>query len=241
MFAMARLLVPRSFAVSRIVLLGAILLAAATTAGGILIAQPLDGPFLALDTGWHDFVTTLRAPLWDGVNAVLNVAGYLGMLILQFLLATTLLIRKRPASAAFCAVAGGVALLATQAAKYVVDRPRPADAVVLTDTGSYPSGHVSATTCFLVVVALLIGRIWTWLVASLGMLSMMFSRTYLSAHWLTDVFGAVCLSAAVVLLIWIGFQNTCVQENTDAPRLLTWRARASRRRRAATRAESAPR
>lgn len=241
MFAMVRLLVPRSFAVGRIVILGTVLLTAATIPAGMLIAQPLDAPFIALDSGWHDFVSTWRAPFWDGVNAVLNVAGYLGILFLQSALAIVLLIRRRPASAAFCTIAGVVALLVTQAAKYVVDRPRPADAVVVTDTGSYPSGHVSATTCFLVVVAVLIGRLWTWLIASFGMLSMMFSRTYLAAHWLTDVFGAACLATAVVLLVWIGFQNTCVQENKDAPRMLTWRARVSRRRRAATRAESAPR
>jgi undecaprenyl-diphosphatase len=238
---MARLLVPRSFAVGRLVAVAALLLAAAVVPAGVLVSQPRDDvPFLGLDAGWHDLMLSLRAPFWDVVNFVLNVVGFLGALILQTLLAIVLMLRRRPGSAAFCLLAAFLGLMVTQLVKFVVDRSRPADAVVLTDTGSYPSGHVSATTVLLVVLALLIGRLWAWLISLLGIACMMISRTYLAAHWLMDVVGAVCLSTAVVLLLWAGFQKSCVQENVDAERILIWRARASRRRQAAERAESAP-
>lgn len=240
MIAMARLLAPRSFAVGGLVTVGTILLAVAIIPAGMLIAQPHDVPFLELDTGWHDFMASLRAPWWDGVNWVLNALGFLGALLLQALLAAILFLRRRPGTAAFCILAGFVGLLVTQLAKALIDRSRPADAVVLSDSGSYPSGHVSATTVLLVVLALLIGRLWAWIISLLGILSMMLSRTYLAAHWLMDVVGAACFSIGLVLLLWIAFQRACVQENVDAERILTWRARAARRRRAEGRAESAP-
>ena len=108
----------------------------------------------------------------------------------------------------------------------------PDNTVVLTDTGSFPSGHVASTAAFLVVAALLVGRVWAGVLAGFGVLTMMVSRTYLSAHWLADTVGSVCLAVPVTLLLWLVFQDICIQENGDARRLLSWRARASRRRRA---------
>jgi len=148
-----------------------------------------------------------------------------------------LLLRRRPQTALFAAAAGIAVLAFTQVLKAGILRDRPDNTVVLTDTGSFPSGHVASTAAFLVVVALLVGRVWGWVLAGFGVLAMMVSRTYLSAHWLVDTVGSVCLAVPVVLLLWLLFQNICIQENRDARRLLTWRARASRRRRAAAHPE----
>ena len=172
-----------------------------------------------------------------GINVFLNVAGYRGVLVLHGLLVVALLLRRRPQTALFAAAAGIAVLAFTQILKAGILRDRPDNTVVLTDTGSFPSGHVASTAAFLVVVALLVGRVWGWVLAGFGVLAMMVSRTYLSAHWLVDTVGSVCLAVPVVLLLWLLFQNICIQENRDARRLLTWRARASRRRRAAAHPE----
>lgn len=238
---MARLLDPRAIPMARAVIWCTALLLVVAIPGGMLTADPHNVPFIDFDSGWHRYVEELRSPLLDGINAVLNWLGYTGALIFHVLLAVALLLRRRPMMAAFAATACFAALGITELAKAVIGRPRPADAVVLTDTGSYPSGHVSATTAFLVVAALLIARLWFWLVAGFGVLSMMFSRTYLAAHWLTDTFAGAVLAAVVVLLTWLAFQKICVTENADARRILSWLSRAERRRRAAGPAGSAPR
>jgi undecaprenyl-diphosphatase len=219
----------------------AVLLAVAAILGGILFADPIRPPFQAEDTGWHDSMLSLRNPFWDDVNLVLNWAGYTGMFVFHGLLGAALIVRRRPKMALFSVVSGLVVTLLVQLLKWLIQRPRPGDAGVFTETYSYPSGHASSTAAFVVAAALLIGRAWAWVLAALGTVSMMLSRTYLAAHWLSDVVGGACLAAAVVLLLWLAMQKACLTENKQARRILTLRARLSRRRREAGQAGSAPR
>ncbi|MET3950622.1 phosphatase PAP2 family protein [Arthrobacter sp. UYEF36] len=199
---------------------------------GLLLADVRLPPFQGLDESWAGWITSLRSPFWDGLNVFLNLAGYRGVLVLHGLLVAALVLRRRPQAALFAAAAGIAVLIFTQILKAGIFRDRPENTVVLTDTGSFPSGHVASTAAFLVVLALLVGRAWAGVLAGFGVLAMMVSRTYQSAHWLVDTVGSVCLTVPVVLLLWLFFQNICIQENGDARRLLSWRARASRRRQA---------
>lgn len=226
---MNRVLRPRQRPSWQIIASALFLLCAFVVPGAMLVAGQGEPAFSRIDTTWQAYSFTLHAPFWDVVNVVLNGVGYVGMLVLHLVLAVALLIGRRPKAAIFTALAGLAALGLTQLTKAVVGRDRPQGARVLSDTGSYPSGHVSATTAFLVVLALLIGRHWAKAVAVLGILAMMISRTYLSAHWLSDVLGGACLAAGVVLLLWWPFCNICVQENETAGRATIWRARALQR------------
>jgi membrane-associated phospholipid phosphatase len=235
---MTRVLDPQRLPTGRILAVSTLLLTLGVILGGLLLADVAQPPFLRLDEGWAGWIVALRSPFWDGINAFLNLAGYRGVLVLDGLLALALLLRRRPQTAIFTAVAGVAVVVLTQVFKAGILRTRPDNTIVLTDTGSFPSGHVASTTAFLLVLAVLVGRAWVWVVAAAGILAMMVSRTYVSAHWLTDTVGGVCLAAPVVLLMWLGYQNICIQENGDARRLLTWRARASRRRQAAGHPES---
>ncbi|BCW47626.1 phosphatase PAP2 family protein [Arthrobacter sp. StoSoilB5] len=230
---MIRVLRPRQRPSWQIITPALLLLCGFAVPGAFLVAGQGEPAFDRIDTTWQAYSFTLHAPFWDAVNVVLNWAGYVGMLVFHVVLAVTLLIWRRPRAAAFSALAGLSALALTQLAKAVVGRNRPQGAKVLTDTGSYPSGHVSATTAFLVVMALLIGRHWAKVLAVLGILAMMVSRTYLSAHWLSDVLGGACLAAGVVLLLWWPMRNICIQENETAGGETIWRARVLRRQQAA--------
>lgn len=235
---MTRVLDPQRLSTGRVLAASTALLTLGAVLGGLLVADVRVPPFQDLDEGWGRWITSLRAPFWDGINGFLNVAGYRGALVVHGLLVVALLLRRRPQTAIFAAAAGVAVLAFTQILKAGILRDRPENTIVLTDTGSFPSGHVASTAAFLAVVALLVGRTWVWVLAGFGVLAMMVSRTYLSAHWLVDTVGSVCLAVPVVLLLWLFFQNICIQENEDARRLLTWRARASRRRRAAAHPES---
>ena len=235
---MTRVLDPQRLSTGRVLAVSTALLTLGVVLGGLLVADVRLPPFQGMDERWARWITSLGNPFWDGINVVLNVAGYRGVLVLHGLLVVALLLRRRPQTALYAAAAGIAVLAFTQILKAGLLRDRPDNTVVLTDTGSFPSGHVASTAAFLVVVALLVGRVWVWVLAGFGVLAMMVSRTYLSAHWLVDTVGSVCLAVPVVLLLWLLFQNICIQENADARRMLTWRARASRRQRAAAHPES---
>jgi membrane-associated phospholipid phosphatase len=221
---------PRRLSPGSTIATATVLLALAAILGGLLLADPQRPPFQASDTAWHDSMLGGRSPFWDTVNLVLNWAGYTGMFVFHALLGAVLIVRRRPKMALFSAVGGVVVTLLVQLVKVLVQRPRPADAGVFTETYSYPSGHASSTAAFVLVCALLLGRAWAWLLAAIGAVAMMLSRTYLAAHWLSDVLGGACLAAGVVLLLWLPVQEACLLENTDARKILTWKARVSRRR-----------
>ena len=235
---MTRVLDPQRLSAGRVLAASTVLLTLGAVLGGLLLADVRQPPFQSLDEGWAGWITSLRSPFWDGLNGFLNLAGYRGVLVLHGLLVVALLLRRRPQAASFAAAAGAAVLIFTQILKAGILRDRPDNTIVLTDTGSFPSGHVASTAAFLVVAALLVGRAWGAVLAGLGVLAMMVSRTYLSAHWIVDTVGGVSLAVPVVLLLWLSFQNGCIQENGDARRLLSWRARASRRRRATAHLES---
>lgn len=238
---MARVLDPKRLSPGPVVAASTALFTVMVVLGGSLLLDVANPVFLGLDRAWFNFMLTLQSPSWDSINAFLNVAGYRGIYAAHALVVILLLLRRRPEAATFSVAAAAAVAILTQLIKAGILRSRPENSVVLTDTGSYPSGHVSATTAFLVIVALLVGRAWAWLMAVLGTLTMMMSRTYLSAHWLMDTLGGACLAAGTVLLIWLAFQSACIHENREAGWLLTWRARASRRRRAAGQRGSEPR
>jgi membrane-associated phospholipid phosphatase len=88
--------------------------------------------------------------------------------------------------------------------KALYDRPRPTGALIATSGASFPSGHAVAgavTAVGVVIVLLPPGHTrWTWerraaLYASLIALS----RTYLSAHWLSDVVAGALIGSAIAI------------------------------------------
>jgi undecaprenyl-diphosphatase len=85
--------------------------------------------------------------------------------------------------------------------KAAYDRPRPPGSLVSTSGASFPSGHaiaVAATVIALVIVVFPPGkerRHWEYMAGTFAFL-MALSRTYLRAHWLSDVVAGTLLGLA---------------------------------------------
>jgi len=99
-------------------------------------------------------------------------------------------------------VATSEALVGTS--KALLDRPRPVGSLVGTSGASFPSGHAiaAAVTAVGLVIALLpAGRQrwkWEWRAALFASL-MALSRTYLGAHWLSDVVAGALLGSGLAI------------------------------------------
>ncbi len=175
----------------------------------IVIFSGRFGP-LAIDSSWNSAMQSMQVPVLTGVALVLNLVGgtVISGLLIPVLLSVVLLVRHRYMSALFLITASAVCAGAVQVIKTLVARPRPEDMMVTSDSGSFPSGHsANAIVIVLVLVLLLAQTRWMRYAGAAYILLMMWSRTYLHAHWITDTIGGVLLGATVTLLVWVGFSQ----------------------------------
>lgn len=185
---------------------GAIVVGAAATLAFVALRavvalgghEPLD-----VDLWWHDLMVELTSDVWVVVAWVpAVVGGTVGMIVVGALLIAAFLWRGRRRDAATLAIAmvAVVAIGATMAA--VIGRTRPADSLAESVATSFPSGHTAVATTVVVVLALVLRRRWVWVVGAVWVLLMMWSRTYLHAHWLSDVVAGMLEGVAVATFVW---------------------------------------
>lgn len=106
--------------------------------------------------------------------------------------------------------------------KSAFDRERPLGSLVATSGASFPSGHAIAaavTAVGLVIVLVPAGhKRWRWeMHAALYASLMALSRTYLGAHWLSDVVAGGLLGSAIAIgwpavLAWLRARNLSRRE-----------------------------
>lgn len=169
-------------------------------------------PFQKYDDDWHHLMVSSRTPWLTDANLVLNFAGNAGMVIYGAALFLVLL-RRRWRLALFTAGANLGALGLTHLIKFLVSRPRPENRLVHVDSGAYPSGHVSATVAAMVTTAVVLARLWMWVSGAILSVAMMYSRTYLGAHWLSDTIAGALLGAGLTLLLWAAVRDKCLGRN----------------------------
>lgn len=91
-------------------------------------------------------------------------------------------------------------------AKNLVDASRPVGGLLVSFSEAFPSGHVGATSLFLLSLSYIIfvrstfyGKI-SYVLSSLVIVLVALSRLYLGLHWLTDTVGSLLLATGVVLI-----------------------------------------
>ncbi len=169
-----------------------------------------------VDDGWLDVMDRVRVAPLTWLARVLDVAGGAWVTVpVRLGVALWLAHRRRWAHLGALVLAVAVSELSIGVLKDLVARPRPPTPMVETSGFSFPSGHAIAgavSALALVIMLLPPGPDrWAWeMRAVLFVLAMALSRTYLSAHWLSDVvagtlFGSAVLLSSVVLVV--GLRN----------------------------------
>jgi len=174
------------------------------------VFQGLDEHWLSRMGGPHQGVLRTVAMALD------RFGGPLGVIVPIALLIVLSLQRRWWSALYFLTAYLGGSMLVVQILKNSVDRPRPAVPLVRVDHGSFPSGHAFGAALLVVLVGALFvapahRRRW-WPVGAVFVVAMMWSRTWLHAHWLSDTVAGALAGSATALLLWCAFAPLLARE-----------------------------
>jgi membrane-associated phospholipid phosphatase len=198
----------------KLTLIGASIALLLVIAFGIAIGTTRGSPAPPIDQWWEQVMLGARNPAFTSTALVLNYVGtgLVSRIIVPVVVIAALLFARKPWGALVFVIATILSVVAVQITKRLVGRPRPLHALVTSDLGSFPSGHVANAATLVVVLALITRLAWVWVVGSAYVLLMMLSRTYLGIHWLTDTIGGLVLGAAVALIVAAIFATLLARE-----------------------------
>ncbi|ROS61715.1 undecaprenyl-diphosphatase [Frigoribacterium sp. PhB160] len=173
---------------------------------------------IAVDEDFMGELVEHRSPFWEAPALVFNVvgAGLIGVFVVPLGVALLLVLRRRPWAAGYwiaaCAASAGV----VQVVKHLFGRARPAEILVVSDYGSFPSGHTANAATMAVVLGVVLRRAWIWAAGVAYTILMLLSRTYLGAHWLTDTVGGLLIGAGVAVVLWAPVAHRLLDEQERA-------------------------
>ena len=154
------------------------------------------------DTWWNDLVSGIRTDAMIAFAQVLNaVGGGGGGGPRQPPPPGRPQKNPPPRSALFAALCFAASAGIVQILKHVFGRARPEDMLVLSDFGSFPSGHAANAATIAVVAWVLFPRVWIAVAGFVWIIAMALSRTFLSVHWASDTIGGAFVGAGVVLVL----------------------------------------
>jgi undecaprenyl-diphosphatase len=186
----------------RDLVIGAACLLAVGVLGAFVAAGFLGDPG-PIDAWWSSVAGDMRSPVTESIALGLNVLGrgVVAAVVVPLVAVVVLLLARRPFSA--LAAVGGATLtfLLTRVLKELFARDRPGDMLVESDFGSFPSGHASAAAVLATVFFLVFPSTVVRVLAVVYIVAMMWSRTLLGAHWLSDVVGGALLGAGVAFVV----------------------------------------
>jgi undecaprenyl-diphosphatase len=183
---------------------------------GVIIAAVYRGEPLGADLQWMAAVGSDEHG-WLTPSLLFHEIGFgLPAFALACAVGGALLLWGRPWGAVYFLTAALVSTALVELLKNTIGRPRPADALIEVGFGSYPSGHSARAAMLAVTLGILFPRLWVWMLGSAYTLAMMFSRTQLGAHWLSDTIGGALVGAAVALLCFAVFSDRLEHESQRA-------------------------
>lgn len=194
--------------------IGVAFLAGGVALGAFIFFARDNGPF-TVDAWWNALVAPRRSTVLLGLAHALDWLGgpWFGILVLPGVVLIVLAVRRRPWAMLFFVTSGLASAALVQVLKHTFGRARPEDIVVVSDFGSYPSGHVANAATVLLAIYVLFPRRWVGIFAAVWVVLMAFSRTYLAAHWLSDTVGGALVGGSATLMLAAAFGALMVGES----------------------------
>ena len=170
--------------------------------GALLIPA---GP-LALDSRWSELMHDIETSFLTHVALVFNALGHGVWRALTIAgIGIVLLIARRWAALIAFALTEALTPLLVNLIKLAIGRERPPEQMLEPHGSSFPSGHAAYAGATAVALVLLFSRPgprrrWWLAAAAVATALMVWSRTYLQVHWLSDAVAGATIGVAVTLL-----------------------------------------
>ncbi len=192
----------------------------------VIVYREKDKPF-GFEIEWMSEIIEHRSALWTTPALIFNFfgGGIFAVAVVPALVIVALLVWRRPWAALYFAIAAASSAAVVQLLKVLIGRPRPLDALVQADFGSFPSGHSANAALIAATMAIIFPRTWVWAAGAVYTVAMMISRTYLGAHWISDTIGGLLVGAGVAVIVWAPFALRLYREKR-MPHPPLWRPRA---------------
>jgi membrane-associated phospholipid phosphatase len=187
---------------------------------GLWLRTSIVGP-TTIDVAWLNLVglDLESVPYWVAVTLA-EVGGGLGAIICTGILAAIFAARRRFRSAGYLVTTMLLGIALSESLKAVVTRVRPEHQLYESLGYSYPSGHSMGAAALAMGLAIIATRSqmiragsmdptavpqhlrfhWSMLLAAVWILTMMWSRTALQVHWLSDTFAGALIGISAAVL-----------------------------------------
>jgi len=181
--------------------------------GAIIAYRENNLPF-SFDLAFLGELVEHRTAFWNVPALLMNNigGGIIGTFVVPLAIILIFLVSRMKWAALYFTIATIVSAGLVQLLKNIYERPRPQDILVVSDPGSFPSGHTANAATMAVVLSLVLRRVWIWAAGVLYTVIMLLSRTYLGAHWLSDTIGGLVLGSAVAVIVWAPLAHRVLTE-----------------------------
>ena len=217
------------------VLAGGVALLAVAVVFAVVMRADRARLVMSMDERWLSLVRRTRsAPLTEGFKILSLIGGPVGATIIVCAVCAGLLLIGRWRTVIYLGLAEALGSTCSDLIKHFVYRHRPPHPLVVADIGSFPSGHVITTIGVGIALSVIFvrpGRRRRALaaVAAAGLL-MMFCRTYLAAHWLSNTLESLPVATGVGLILYWCFWPLVRQDRDRPVRVPGWLPRPARLR-----------
>lgn len=192
----------------RVLWTGLVLAALVAVVAVVIPARPL-----AIDLRWSEAMRDVEPGRLHDVALAFNYAGRgLGRALSLAAIGIVLILRRRWWALVAFAVTESLTPLSVNLFKLLVDRPRPPVAIIQATGSSFPSGHAGYAGATAIALLLLFTRPGTGrrrasaVAAAVVVAGMVWSRTDLSVHWLTDSASGAILGTGIALATFAAVQ-----------------------------------